>query len=239
MSLPLRAFRRTPSLRPAASRSPAPAPAGEGLAAPASRRGPLVLLALAILLCGCTRRESAAAAPPDVPPDLAGLDLMVLPAQRAEGGSGVARRLDAEIQYWAGETAPELRWAFPPELRAALERNPTLDVPVDALPVGVLGRSGLTHAPDPLLGHLRRLGAVVGRRYALVPVEVARIPAVAAGEAATGGMVRLRVKLTLLDTMGGRILWRGAVAGEPAEPDDGALIASAGRAIARRFLGGM
>lgn len=191
-------------------------------------------LALALTLAACGGGETGEPGPePGTAVDLRGAEVMVLPVQRVTGtdDSGAsARTLDAEIEYWTGERAAGLAWTYPPELARVVRRTPQLELNTEALSAASLRGDG-DYITDPLLGQLRGLGAVVGRRLALVPYQADLMPP------PTGGEERLvRVRLALVDTHGGRILWRGAIDGEPAPAGDGAAMASAGRAIARRLI---
>ena len=82
---------------------------------------------------------------------------------------------------------------------------------------------------DPLFGNLRALNALLNARYALLPV---------AAEYATSatGPGRVTIHTALIDTLGGRVLWYGVVAGEPGEPANPAAVASAARALAFAVL---
>lgn len=197
---------------------------------PAARLAALVGL-LAALACGGRGSEEQAA--PGTAVDLRSAEVMVLPVQRVDGVGAperLARRLDAEIEFWTGERAPGLRWTFPGELARVVLRTPQLDMRLEALPVAAL-LGDEDHIPDPLLGQLRGLGAVVSRRLALVPYQV-ELPAPAPGTEER----RLRIRVALIDTHGGRVLWRGTVNGEPAPPGDAGAAASVARALAERLI---
>lgn len=165
--------------------------------------------------------------------DLRGAAVMVLPVQRVVGAPDperLARALDAEIAFWAGERATALAWSFPPELARAVNRTPQLGITLEALPVGSL-RGDADYIRDPLLGQLRGLGALVDRRLALVPYLAQVGPPTATSE-----QVRIRIRLALVDTHGGRVLWRGAVDGTPGKPGDPALAGAAARSLAERLI---
>ncbi len=76
---------------------------------------------------------------------------------------------------------------------------------------------------DPLLGDLRRLGAIADRSLALVPVRVL---------APLEGSGPLRLDLALVNTVGGAVLWRGRIVGEAGESGT----ASLARVFVRSFL---
>jgi hypothetical protein len=153
---------------------------------------------------------------------------MVLPAQAGPGGPIAGEPvpgLDREIAYWLGERAPRVKWVFPPAIDRALERSPSIEVDIHALPVSVFHQAQVQIIGDPLFGDLRRVGALVDARYALVPVAAAWVPN-------TTGSGRVEMNIALIDTVGGRVLWFGALAGEPGLVDSPATIASAAGALA-------
>lgn len=187
---------------------------------------------LSVLVAACGRGAEPAAEPAPTAGDLSGAEIMVLPAQRVTNAGdpeGLARTLDAEIEYWSGERSSTLTWTFPAELERVTARSPSLGVPLRALPVGALRRNP-DFVPDPLLGHLRRLGAVANRRLALLPWQTELVTPEGSTEET------LRIHLVLVDTHGGRVLWRGTVSGEGGPPGDPAAAASAARALARTLL---
>lgn len=185
---------------------------------------PLVL----VLLTACGRDPAPS---PDLPqpavPNLAGLDVMVLPAQPAPGGvpAGFDEALSAvlETEY------DNVDWRLPGELIRAAARAPILDVDPAALSVSLLRNPEETHIRDPLLGDLRRLGALVDARYAVVIYRAGYVvPADSAG-----GHGRIEAAVAILDTVGGRILWRGLVAGERGPAGDEVVLATAVQEAAR------
>jgi hypothetical protein len=166
------------------------------------------------------------------PPDLAGADVMVLPAQAPPGAAGVVEPvpgLDGEIAFWFAEMGPRTRWVFPPEIDRALARSPSLTIRPRALAVSNFHVAEVKNIGDPLFGDLRALNALLGARLALVPVSAEYAPA-------ASGPGRVEIRAALIDTLGGAVLWFGAVAGDPGRVDDPAVAASAARALARAVL---
>lgn len=159
---------------------------------------------------------------------------MVLPAQLAPGGrrdaetGEVVPGLDEELGYWLDDRGPRVDWAWPAELREALRRNAMLRIDIDALAVGIFHRAQVKNIGDPLLGDLRRLGAVVDARWALVPVAATWVQ--------RDDGARVEIAVAIIDTVGGRVLWYGIMAGEPAAPGSREGAASAARAVARAVL---
>lgn len=152
---------------------------------------------------------------------------MVLPVQSSRYPA--APGLDAELEFWLTDVAPGVRWVFPAALERALTRSSAMRVPIDALAVTSFHYAQVERIGDPLYGDLRRAGAVVGARYALLPVMGSYLPGEGEGGAGAG---RVELAVALIDTMGGGVLWYGVVAGERGEPDDPAVVASAARALA-------
>jgi hypothetical protein len=153
---------------------------------------------------------------------------MLLPAQAGPGQPGVEEPvpgLDRELAYWLGERAPRVRWVFPPAIERALARN-ALPIRIRALAVQSFHRAEVQIIGDPLFGDLRSIGALVDARYALVPVAAAYVE-----EAAVSG--RVEISIALIDTIGGRVLWFGVVAGERGPRDSATVVATAAQALAR------
>jgi hypothetical protein len=191
-------------------------------------------LAFALLLAACGSGRSAPSPdrPPPGAPDLTGRRVMVLPAQAAAGGPAGTEPvpgLDAEIAFSLQELGPGVDWVLPPEIERALARSPSLEIRLHALAVSSFHRAEVLVIGDPLFGDLRALNSLVNARYALLPVAAGYVPA------ATGAG-RVEINAALIDTMGGNVLWFGAVAGDPGPEGSPATIASAARALARAVL---
>ncbi|HEX6589686.1 MAG TPA: hypothetical protein VF039_11720 [Longimicrobiales bacterium] len=168
---------------------------------------------------------------PDLPqpavPNLAGLDVMVLPAQPAPGG--VPAGFDEALSALLETEYDNVDWRLPGELVRAAARSPILDVDPRALSVSILRNPEETHIRDPLLGDLRRLGGLVDARYAVVVYRVGYVvPA-----HSTIGQGRIEAAVAILDTVGGRILWRGLAAGERGPVGDEVALATAVQNVAR------
>lgn len=159
-------------------------------------------------------------------PDLTGRTVMVLPVQALQGVGGDA---DAELAFALQSRMEAVDWVTPGELRNAVEASPSLDAPLEGLPVRVFLRTEVERVGDPLYGVLRRLGGLTGGEAALIPVLVRYRPA-AAG---TPGAVE--VAAALLDVRSGYVLWYGVEDGEPGSATDAGVLASALDALARRL----
>lgn len=160
-------------------------------------------------------------------PDLQGAQVMVLPVQATRG---VAGNPDAELGYALETRGDGVRWLMPGTLRDALARSPALDVPLDALPVGMFLRVRVDRVGDPLYGQLRRLAALTGGRLALVPVEVRHRATTPERPGA------IEMVAALLDVGTGRVLWFGVAEGEPGDGGSARALASAADALARQLL---
>jgi hypothetical protein len=193
-------------------------------------------LGLAFLLSACGGRSAAPPSPDDPgtrPPDLTGSRVMVLPAQHGPnqtGGGEPVPGLDREIEFWLRDAAPRVSWVFPPEIDRALARSPSLRIDIRALAVSSFHRARVENIGDPLFGDLRSLNALVDARVALIPVA-----ATFAEDSTGNGRVELAV--ALIDTLGGRVIWFGTIAGENGAEGSPNVAASAARALARRIAG--
>lgn len=186
------------------------------------------LLLAMVAACGGKAAPPTPEQPQAVPPDLSGADVMVLPAQPAPGLAATLEPvpgLDREIAFWLEEKAPRVHWVMPPALERALARTPSMTVRIRALAVSSFHRGEVRTIGDPLFGDLRGLGALVGARFALIPVAAAWMPD-------EGGSGRVEVRAALIDTHGGRVLWTGVVAGAKGPEGSPGTVASAAEALA-------
>jgi hypothetical protein len=138
--------------------------------------------------------------------------------------------LDREIEFWLRDAAPRVSWVFAPEIERSLARSPSLRIEIRALAVSSFHRAQVQNIGDPLFGDLRSLNALLDARVALIPVAATWVR-----DASGGGRVELAV--ALIDTLGGRVIWFGAIAGEPGAEGSSAVAASAARALAGRIAG--
>jgi hypothetical protein len=156
-------------------------------------------------------------------PDVAGTQVIVLPLQI---GADEYPDLDHEIEYAFGDVGADVAWVFPAELRAALSRNPGMDLSVDNLPVRDFLLGELRRVGDPLFGDLYRLGVLMQASYVLIPVEA---------HANRGGQgVSLELTAALVEARSGYVRWFGVVEGGEGAPGDVYVSATAADALARR-----
>lgn len=187
----------------------------------------VALGSLLLLAAACSGRQPPSADRPAPPaPDLSGHSVMLLPVQ--PGRAGVPDGLDAELAFWLTEHGPGVRWVLPDAIDAALARAPSLGIHPRALAVSVFHQAEVRNIGDPLFGDLRRLGALLEARFAILPV--------AAGYVTRAEGARVEVAAAIIDTLGGRVLWFGVVAGDVGEQATPALVASAAQALARALF---
>jgi hypothetical protein len=187
------------------------------------------ILTLAGLALGaCAGAPPAAGNSRGAVPDLVGASVMVFPVQAVRGLSGDAT---AELVDALRARGQGVRWLMPDTLRARLARAPSLDVPLDALPVGVFLRAQVNRLGDPMFGYLRRLNALTGAPIALIPIEVRY----RADTPDRPGAVELVAALVSAES--GRVGWFGIVEGEAGAASSPRALASAADALARTLLG--
>lgn len=180
-------------------------------------------------LAACAgKRPPTADDPKPPPPALVGQAVMLLPAQT----DGALPGLDAEIAYWLKESAPRTRWVERSAMQRVIDRSPDWSLNLDALAVARFRRAEMQQIGEPLYTDLRRLGALLDVRLALVPVAAGFVPLMDEGEE-TPARGRVEIAVAIIDTLGGRVLWYGVVAGEAGTAPDRQRVASAARALAR------
>jgi hypothetical protein len=198
----------------------------------------------ALLVSGCTRVAAPGVEVAPRPfPDLAGHTVMVLPVQRAVPAISLPASadpavpaallsadallvLERELGFWLQDRTERVRWVLPETVERAAGGSPLLAVRVRELPVQDFQRARLRSIGDPLYGALRRVGALVDARLALLPLGALWVTE-------QTGAGRVHLSAALIDTMGGDVLWYGVVAGAPGARGDAAVIATAARALAQ------
>jgi hypothetical protein len=196
--------------------------------------------ALALLLAGCARPAPPSADARQRPfPDIGGRAVMLLPVQAAVPtiglpagatqavalGADARGVLEAELAYWLPARTPRARWVLPDAIERAVRQSPSLDVRVRDLAVRDFQRARLEMIGDPLYGELRRVGALLDARVALLPIGALWVQE-------PDGTGRVHLALALIDTFGGDVVWYGVVAGVPGARGDATVIASVAQALA-------
>jgi hypothetical protein len=192
--------------------------------------GWLIVGAVALLLgCGGRRSAPVAGSESGGVPNLQGRQVMLFPVQSVRG---LAEGMDPELELAFALTGrgSQVLWTLPAELRSILGRSPGVQVPIDALPVGMFLQAEVDRVGDPLFGYLRRLGALTGADLALIPVEIRYRAAADTIPGAT------EIAAALLNARNGRVFWFGVVEGQGGGADDPGSLASAADALARRLV---
>lgn len=160
------------------------------------------------------------------PTALAGRAVLVFPVQRAPSREDATRELVFALEGRGGSQG----WTFPDALRDQLRRSPQLDVPVDALPVGIFLQAEVRRIGDPLYGMLRRAASLNGTTVALIPVAVGFRPGTAEAPAA------MELVAALIDVTSGRVVWVGQESAPASSPDDPGGLARVMDTLAGRLL---
>ncbi|HKK08001.1 MAG TPA: hypothetical protein VKA44_03885 [Gemmatimonadota bacterium] len=216
-------------------------------------------LAALALAAACAGLGVEGAAAQQAPSSLGvGVPVSVLPLQNAvpapsgawPGGESSLQAtvdaFDAEVDFALSENRETARWTGPGKVVKATGRNPLLKVDPERLAFEGLDTRSDDVLKDilyePLRGQLRSLSALLDTRLVVLPIRLAyRAPETDAdgaregsGDAGTGPPPgRVAVRVAVIDTRQGQVLWRGWVAGPPGEPDsDGALAGVAGSLVA-------
>lgn len=173
----------------------------------------------------------------------------VAPARSGAWPGGADSRREAlaavnsEVDFAISEEPMARAWTPPGEVVEQAGRNPMLDVDPQQLAYrGLLATDeDRPELYEPLHGQLRKLTALLDARLVALPMRVwyvdADSAAAASGRAdggeegegrpagAEGGVQgRAVVRLAVVDTRAGRVLWRGVVGGDPAPADSGAAL---------------
>lgn len=196
---------------------------------PISRARTLAALVAGVVLlgaCGGGAHAPEAGEYVGAVPDLMGRKVMVLPVQLVDG---VPEPVDPEIVFALEEHGEGIDWVMPDQVRRAVDRTPGMDVKVDDLPVGIFMRAEVERVGDPLFGYLRRLAALTGAQFAVIPVQVRyRMASDELGSA-------VEILTTVLDPVSGRIFWTGVIDGDEGPADDVGTLASTANNLARRL----
>lgn len=184
----------------------------------------------AVILQGCgggTAEPPGAGTTTGFVPDLRGRRVMVFPVQFQ---GDVAGDVDPEIAFAFRGRGSEIDWVFPDELQRVLDRAPTVETSVGALPVGMFLQAEVERVGDPLYGQLRRMGDLVNSSLAFIPVMVRM------GAQGVEGVSVVEIVSTILDVRTGRVIWFGVIAGAPGEVADFGSVASAVQKLAETLL---
>lgn len=213
---------------------------------PGGLRGTAVLVAaLGVLAVAGAADAQEEERVPRIP---SGISLVVTPVQSvvptASGGwpGGADTRQEAlaavnsEVDFAISEDPLAHKWTAPGEVVEQAGRNPMLEVDPEHLAYrGLLAERDESGLYEPLHSELRRLSALLDARLVAVPLRVWYAPAdtVAAGrdggeraEGARREEGRAVVRIAVVDTRAGRVLWTGDIASDPAAGDSPAALAT-------------
>lgn len=216
-------------------------------------------VAMALLVVAVAGAAPVGASAQDRVASLAvGVPVIVLPLQGARpvlsgawpGGATSLQDLvddfDAEVDFALSENRSTAEWVGPGAAVRRARRNPLLGVDPERLAYEGLDRSSDKDLKgtlyEPLHSQLRSLSALLGTRVVALPLRLEYVPADSvgpAGEAAvdsTGpalGHAELRV--ALIDTRLGQVMWRGWIPGPPSPADAPGLLAE----LAERLVGAL
>jgi hypothetical protein len=180
-----------------------------------------------------------------------GVPVTVLPLQTAwptpsgawPGGANSLQALvdafDSEVDFALSEQRATTSWKGPGAVVSMVQRNPLLKVDPERLAYeGLDGKEDKKFKDpiyEPLHGQLRSLSALLDTRVVALPLRLVYVPAdsVAPGEHQVAGAQpdsapadgHAQVRIALIDTRSGQVLWRGWIAGPPAEADSPGLLA--------------
>lgn len=195
-------------------------PSGRRAARPA-----LATLAAALSLAtlACARGSGTGEPePPPTPPDLSGARVMIVPARPGE-----PEPLDRELTFWLTSRAPATDWVRPEQVERVVEQNPAARFDLGAVRrLKDLG-GGELRIQDPLYGDLRRIGAILDARWALVPLY--------STERTDTAGVAMDLTAVLISIRGGSVVWMHTVHGTPAV-ERGTAVAEAAASLARTLI---
>lgn len=191
--------------------------------------------ALPVLLAAaaCGGRKPPAEGPgPAVsvaPMDLGGQRVLILPVQAASGVPFNREVITEEIVAALRARDTRTQWIDPARLRRSLASSPNFAPDPAALP----------NDRYELYGERRIQGGLADavRRYmALTEARLVVIPRTAALMTPDSGAAFVRLNAAVVDARTGYVVWWGEADGQPAAPDDRALIRSAAAALAVRLV---
>ncbi|MGH7590135.1 MAG: hypothetical protein ACREL2_01740 [Gemmatimonadales bacterium] len=182
---------------------------------------------MAVLLSACAHRTEPAPKPEQIvnlplsTNALAGQTLTVVPLALLAADSATETEpvfadhqralvwVDSLIGKALTERAPEVSWKLPPELRKIARRAPGFAPDPDRMGQGMMRDQALKVVPDPFRAALRKLTALAGGRYALIPAAAVFFRDPVDGETA-------ELMLVLADSREATVLWRSRAVGHGA-----------------------
>lgn len=232
--------------------------------APAGTTATLVAAGLTVALAasGAGAQERLPRIPSGITLVVAPAQSVVPTASGAWPGGAASRAaaletMNSELDFAISEEERARSWTPPAEVVEQVGRNPMLDVDPEQLAYrGLLAKKGEDdpelHAP--LHGQLRKLTALLDARLVALPLRVWYAPADTAADTTAGAgdgpsdgdgaasaarrepPGRAMVRIALVDTRAGRLLWTGDIGGAPASARSPEALATLAANVVRTLV---
>lgn len=201
--------------------------------APARRFAALACALVPVLAaCGGGRQPASTRPAPAVsvaPMDLGGQRVLILPVQASAGLQFNREDMTTELVAALRDRDSRTQWIDPARLRRSLAASPNFAPDPAALPNDRYEMHGERRIQGGLADAIRRYMALTEARLVVIPRSATLMQPDSAP-----AFVRLNV--AVVDARTGFVVWFGEADGQPAAPDDRALIASAAAAMATRLV---
>ena len=181
--------------------------------------------------CGGGQQPSSRPAPAVsvAPMDLGGQRVLILPVQASSGLQFNREEVTTELVAALRDRDSRTQWIDPARLRRSLAASPNFAPDPAALPNDRYEVHGERRIQGGLADAVRRYMALTEARLVVIPRSATLLQPDSAA-----AFVRLNV--AVVDARTGFVVWFGEADGQPAPPDDRALIASAASALAARMV---
>jgi hypothetical protein len=163
------------------------------------------------------------------PMDLGGQRVLILPVQASSGLQFNREQVTTELVSALRARDTRTQWIDPARLRRSLASSPNFAPDPAALPNDRYEMHGQRRIQGGLADAIRRYMALTEARLVVIP----RTATLVSPDSAPA-FVRLNV--AVVDARTGFVIWYGEADGQPAAPDDRALIATAAEAMAARLV---
>jgi len=151
------------------------------------------------------------------------------------GAESVQAALDAmgaELAFAFGERRAAVHWAMPDAVSARAARNPMLGVDPRQVAFQGLLKPIEGQIYEPLHGQLRKLAALFGTRFVVLPLVLHVVP-----EPEDPARGRAALLIAMIDVRRSQVLWHGEVAGDVVSLDSPALLATLAARVASALAG--
>ena len=163
------------------------------------------------------------------PMDLGGQRVLILPVQASTGLQFNREEMTTELVAALRARDTRTQWIDPARLRRSLASSPNFAPDPAALPNDRYEVHGERRIQGPLADAVRRYMALTEARLVLIPRTATLMTP-------DSGAAFVRMNAAVVDARTGYVIWYGEADGQPAAPDDRALIASAAQALAVRLV---